>query len=99
MRRQNALLTVMALALFLPFSMLAAPQDDAEHSNIRIVRLSLVEGDAQVFRPEQGEWEEARQNLPIQKAYAVATGRGRVEIEFESGGTARWSSKRDRSSG
>lgn len=63
--------------------------EEREYSNARIVRLSLVDGEVQVFRPEAGEWEEARQNLPIQKAYAVATGRGRVEIEFESGATAR----------
>lgn len=91
MRRLNVLLAVLALVLCVPLAMAAAPQDspDSEYSNIRIVRLSLVQGDAQVFRPEQGEWEEARQNLPIQKSYALATGRGRVEVEFESGATAR----------
>lgn len=88
MRRLQALLAILVLALCAPVS-LAAPQDDQQYSNARIVRLSFVDGDAKVFRPEQGEWEQARQNLPIQTAYAVATGRGRVEIEFESGGTAR----------
>jgi len=89
MRRLLALLAIFALALFAPAPAAAQDDDGREYSNARIVRLSLVDGDAQVFRPEQGEWEAARQNLPIQKAYAVATGRGRVEIEFESGGTAR----------
>jgi hypothetical protein len=88
MRRLHALLAILAFALCAPASF-AAPQDDEQYSNARIVRLSFVDGDAKVFRPEQGEWEAARQNLPIQKAYAIATGRGRVEIEFESGGTAR----------
>jgi hypothetical protein len=88
MRRLHALLAILAFALCAPASF-AAPQDDEQYSNARIVRLSFVDGDAKVFRPEQGEWEEARQNLPIQKAYAIATGRGRVEVEFESGGTAR----------
>lgn len=87
-RRLHALLAILAFALCAP-ALFAAPQDDEEYSNVRIVRLSFVNGDAKVFRPEEGEWEQARQNLPIQKAYAVATGRGRVEIEFESGGTAR----------
>jgi len=91
MRRLNILLVVMALALCVPLAVAAAPQDgsDSQYSNIRIVRLSLVQGEAQVFRPEQGEWEEARLNLPIQKSYALATGRGRAEVEFESGATAR----------
>jgi hypothetical protein len=89
MRKPYAFLAAFAFALCALVALPVAAQDEANYSNARIVRLSLVDGDAQVFRPEQGEWEEARQNLPIQKAYAVATGRGRVEIEFESGGTAR----------
>lgn len=91
MRKPRALFAAFALPLCALLAVPVAAQDDdeREYSNARIVRLSLVDGDAQVFRPEQGEWEVARQNLPIQKAYAVATGRGRVEIEFESGGTAR----------
>jgi hypothetical protein len=91
MRKPRALLAAFALTLGALLAVPVAAQDDdeREYSNARIVRLSLVDGDAQVFRPEQGEWEVARQNLPIQKSYAVATGRGRVEIEFESGGTAR----------
>lgn len=88
MRRLHVLSLIAVLALCVPLTAVAqADQDD--YSNVRIVRLSFVQGDAQVFRPEQGEWEAARLNLPIQKAYAIATGRGRVEVEFESGATAR----------
>lgn len=89
MRRLLALFAILALAILAPAPAAAQDDDERAYSNARIVRLSLVDGDAQVFRPEQGEWEAARQNLPIQKSYAVATGRGRVEIEFESGATAR----------
>jgi hypothetical protein len=89
MRRASLSLAILVLLLAAPPTRSEAPYNDDNYSNARIVRLSLVEGDAQVFRPEEGGWEEALQNLPIQKGYAVATGRGRVEIEFESGATAR----------
>jgi hypothetical protein len=56
---------------------------------VRIVRLSLVDGAARVYRAETEQWEQALVNLPIQQGYVVATGRGRVEIELESGATAR----------
>jgi hypothetical protein len=60
-----------------------------DYSYVRIVRLSLVEGDVQLARPEQGEWEAALLNMPLQQGYSLATGYGRAEVEFESGATAR----------
>jgi hypothetical protein len=62
-----------------------------EYSYARVVRLSLVEGDVQVLRPEAetSGWEEALANLPIRQGYALSSARGRVEVEFESGATAR----------
>jgi len=82
------------LSFFLAASALTLPTFAQEnYSHARIVRLSLVEGDVQVLRPtdEEGqlEWEEALVNLPIQQGFRLATGRGRAEIEFESGATAR----------
>ena len=69
-----------------------APAYDYTYS--RVVRLSLVDGDVQVARPQnedQGDaaWELAVVNVPIQQGYSIATGQGRAEIEFESGATAR----------
>jgi hypothetical protein len=64
-------------------------QPPQEVSYARIVRLSYVEGDVQVLRPDESEWEPALLNLPIEHGYALATNRGRAEIEFESGATAR----------
>jgi hypothetical protein len=64
-----------------------------EYSYARVVRLSLVEGDVQVLRPESDAenagWEEALLNLPIRQSYTLSSARGRVEVEFESGATAR----------
>jgi ferric-dicitrate binding protein FerR (iron transport regulator) len=64
----------------------AAPAPD--YSYARIVRLSLVDGDVQVSRPEEEGWQAALVNLPIRQGYAIATGQGRAEVEFESGATA-----------
>jgi hypothetical protein len=63
------------------------PSPDVSYA--RIVRLSYVEGDVQVLRPEESAWEPALLNLPIEHGYALATHQGRAEIEFESGATAR----------
>jgi len=57
-------------------------------SNVRIVRLSLVEGDVQIDR-NQG-YEKAFLNLPItQGAKLRANNDGRAEVEFEDGSTLR----------
>jgi hypothetical protein len=55
-----------------------------DYSNVRIVRLSFVEGDVQYQRGDE-DWQAAPMNLPIQEGFKVATGNGRAEIEFESG--------------
>lgn len=90
-RRPVWLFAVSALALValaLPaFS--ATPEDEQKTSKARIVRLSFVEGDVQISRPEEEDWERALVNMPVQQGYAIATGRGRAEIEFESGATVR----------
>jgi hypothetical protein len=84
------ILTIFALAALCAFAALpAAAADPYDYSYVRVVRLSLVEGDVQVARPDQQGWETAVVNLPIQQGYTVATNNGRAEIEFESGATAR----------
>jgi len=74
----------LALALAIP-----QPAFSYDYSYARVVRLSLVQGDVQVARPDQQNWETAIVNLPIQQGYTLATGQGRAEVEFESGATAR----------
>lgn len=64
-------------------------QDNQNYSYARVVRLSLVDGNVLVLRPEAENWEEALLNLPIRQGYTISTSNGRAEIEFESGATAR----------
>lgn len=86
-RRRFGLLMVLAAMSLVFASPPAALAYD--YSYARVVRLSLIEGDVQVSRPDAQGWEQAVVNLPIQQGYSLATGRGRAEIEFESGATAR----------
>jgi len=73
-----------------------SPCSFADSSHIRIIRLSLVQGDVrftQSFHKDpmtdtSAVWERAPLNLPIRQGYALATDEGRAEIEFESGAMA-----------
>jgi hypothetical protein len=69
----------------------------ADVSHVRVVRLSVAEGDVRFTRDTKGkdpltdpgaQWETAPLNLPIRQGYTIATGNGRAEIEFESGALA-----------
>ncbi len=88
MRLRVGFPALLAIVLVLAFPCASRAGDD-NYSHARIVRLSLVEGDVQVSRPETGGWENALLNLPIRQGYSLATGSGRAEVEFESGATAR----------
>src|ERR1051326_2681256 len=58
-------------------------------SQVRIVRLSSVDGDVQVDR-NTGQFEKAFLNLPITEGVKAQTGRaGRAEIQFEDGSVVR----------
>lgn len=73
-----------------------APPAAADTSHVRIIRLSLVQGDVRVTRDSHGDaladssnvWETAEANLPIREGYALATDNGRAEVEFENGAMA-----------
>src|SRR5215510_5858998 len=73
----------------LPFLLAALAAISAfADSNVRIVRLSLVEGDVQIDR-NQG-YEKAFLNLPITQGAKIRTNNdGRAEVEFEDGSTLR----------
>jgi hypothetical protein len=81
---------LLLIVLAVPCSLLA------DTSHIRIVRLSLIQGDVrftQSFHKDpmtdsSAIWERAPLNLPIRQGYALATDEGRAEVEFESGAMA-----------
>ena len=59
-------------------------------SNVRIVRLSFVEGTVNLHRPGVNEWAKAFTNTPIQQGFELATDANSfAEVEFENGSTAR----------
>ncbi len=68
------------------FVTLSASAQDFSH--IRIVRLSFIEGNVQYQRPGE-EWQDAKLNLPIQEGFALRTGDGFAEVEFEDSATVR----------
>jgi len=59
-------------------------------SQARIIRLSFVEGNVTVQRPEVQAWAEAPVNTPLQQGFKLSTGENSyAEIQFENGGTIR----------
>lgn len=84
--KHRVLVPLALLALmFVSLSAIAQAQD---YSNIRIVRLSFVEGSVEFQRPGQ-DWQDAGLNLPIQAGFAIRTTDGYAEIEFEDALTLR----------
>jgi hypothetical protein len=81
--KQVALTTAIGLGFFL---LPAAHAQDT--GNVRVVRLSLAEGQVLVSHPGTNVWEDAPANLPLQEGDTLATQSGRAEIEFENGATA-----------
>jgi len=83
-------LLVLAITVVMPSTVLA----DASH--VRIVRLSLTQGDVRYARSFHDDpmiegnatWEQAALNLPLREGYVLATGSGRAEVEFENGAMA-----------
>jgi hypothetical protein len=68
----------------------------ADSSHVRIIRLSLIQGDVRFARETHGDpltdskavWETAELNLPVRQGYVIATDNGRAEVEFENGAMA-----------
>jgi hypothetical protein len=93
MKRSTVVLALIALFFFI--TILPSPAA-ADSSHARIVRLSLIQGDVRFAREFHDDpltdtkavWETAPLNLPIREGYAVATGNGRAEVEFENGAMA-----------
>jgi FecR protein len=84
MKNQWVLCLAIAIGISMPVCCVRA--DD--YSRIRIVRLSLVDGEVQYQRPE-GELQDARLNLPIEEGFKLRTAQGYAEVEFEDSMTLR----------
>ena len=62
----------------------------AANQNVRVVRLSDVEGTVQIVRNNQTEFSHAVMNMPLTEGTRIETGPdGRAEIEFEDGSVTR----------
>src|SRR5208283_4020929 len=60
------------------------------NSHARVVRLSFVEGNVTVERPDVQAWAEAPANTPLEEGFKLSTGeKSFAEIQFENGGTIR----------
>lgn len=78
--------TLVGLALLLPAGLAWAQT----YSHVRMVRLSFVEGEVTVQRPDVQDWAAAPVNLPVSEGFKLATGEnGFAEVEFEDTSTAR----------
>ncbi|MGB2628493.1 MAG: DUF6600 domain-containing protein [Candidatus Acidiferrum sp.] len=68
----------------------------ADSGHVRIVRLSLVQGDVRYASEFHNDpltdakaiWQTAPLNLPIRQGNVLSTGSGRAEVEFENGAMA-----------
>jgi len=85
--RKNQPATRQVFLLFV--LLLALPVWLASYSHVRIVRLSLVEGEVYVARPGEAEWTPGVVNLPLVHDALLETANGAAEVEFESGAFAR----------
>jgi hypothetical protein len=82
--------------LFVPIVLMALPPvaPASADRNTREVRLNLVQGDVRLSRGDgkhpdlKKTWEAAQGGELIEQGFAVATGNGIAEIEFENGSTA-----------
>ena len=86
-RWQFCLLILTIVTWVLLPARLAFPQDPA---NVRVVRLSFVEGDVAVQRPDVKEWAEAPINTPLLEGFKLSTGESSfAEMQFQNGNTLR----------
>jgi hypothetical protein len=68
----------------------AGPVWAQSNSQARVVRLSFIEGDVAVQRPDVQAWAEAPVNTPLQEGFKLSTGDSSfAEIQLENGGTIR----------
>jgi Family of unknown function (DUF6600)/FecR protein len=73
-----------------PADSAGTPGPVAVTQNVRVVRLSDVEGTVQIARDKQTEFSHAVMNMPLTEGTEIETGPdGRAEVEFEDGSVSR----------
>ena len=83
-------LFLLLCATLIPVTLRTAPATAQSSSQVRIVRLSFVEGTVTMYRPDADQWASAFVNTPIQQGFKLATeANSFAEVEFENGSTAR----------
>lgn len=83
-------LFVLLSAAFIAANLIPVRTVAQSNSQVRIVRLSFVEGTVTMYRPDADEWAKAFINTPIQQGFKIATDANSfAEVEFENGSTAR----------
>ena len=69
---------------------MGVPGPEAVNQNVRVVRLSDVEGTVQIVRNKETEFSHAVMNMPLTAGTGIETGPdGRAEVEFEDGSVVR----------
>jgi Family of unknown function (DUF6600)/FecR protein len=83
-------LSVLLAAVFIASNLNSVSSRAQSNSQVRIVRLSFVEGTVTMYRPDVDEWAQVFVNTPIQQGFKIATeSNSFAEVEFENGSTAR----------
>lgn len=89
MRHTSGLRIGWFLALVTALCLAPAAPALEDYSNIRIVRVSLVEGDVRLSHADGEGSQDAALNMPVRHGDLLLTGSGRAEVEFEDGSMIR----------
>jgi hypothetical protein len=83
-------LFILVAAAVIAVALIPAHTAAQSNSQVRIVRLSFVEGTVTMYRPDADQWAKVFVNTPIQQGFKIATDSNSfAEVEFENGSTAR----------
>ena len=87
--RLNISLLLSLLLLLFSTSVIAQSADDEEPDDYdvkaRVVRISLINGQVNLMRSGNQEWEPVRLNYPLVEGDTIATGKdGRIEIQIDA---------------
>ena len=84
-------LHLFAIPTFLLVALVTSiPSWAQDSSRARAIRLSYVEGNVTIQRPDAKDWAQAPMNTPLQQGFKISTGEASfAEMQFENGGAIR----------